>query len=66
MIINGQIDYENSHLSNISTQCLDLLKKLLEVNPIKRISAKDALDHEWFDERKKPLLSPNIKYSASA
>lgn len=29
---------------------VDLLHRLLEVNPVKRISAKDALNHRYFDD----------------
>ncbi|KAL0233455.1 hypothetical protein PCE1_001970 [Barthelona sp. PCE] len=29
---------------------LDLLGKLLELDPVKRISAKDALEHPWFSQ----------------
>lgn len=35
-------------LSNYSNDCIDLLFKLLNNNPEKRISAKKALQHNWF------------------
>lgn len=28
---------------------IDLLRKMFEFDPTKRITAKDALDHEWFN-----------------
>ncbi|CAD7935648.1 unnamed protein product, partial [Amoebophrya sp. A120] len=35
---------------NISKKALDLVKKLLEKNPDRRLSAKEALKHPWFAE----------------
>ena len=32
---------------NISGDCKDLLQKMIEKDPKKRISAKEALNHEW-------------------
>ncbi|KAA6380979.1 MAG: putative Rad53 component of cell cycle checkpoint [Streblomastix strix] len=36
--------------SNRSYQCIDLLKKMLQYNPNQRVSAKEALNHEWFKQ----------------
>ncbi|KAA6385245.1 MAG: hypothetical protein EZS28_019229 [Streblomastix strix] len=36
--------------SNRSYQCIDLLKKMLQYNSNQRISAKEALNHEWFKQ----------------
>ena len=32
----------------IKAQTIDLLEKLLDINPLKRISAKEALIHSFF------------------
>lgn len=40
---------------NCSEKALDLLERLLTLNPNKRITAKEALNHEWFFEDGHPL-----------
>lgn len=39
------MDHEN--LKTASKDVKDLLKKLLEINPVKRYSAIEALEHPW-------------------
>ncbi|KAA6394122.1 MAG: putative serine/threonine-protein kinase ATG1c [Streblomastix strix] len=36
--------------SNRSLECIDLLKKMLQFQPQQRISAEDALSHDWFKQ----------------
>lgn len=38
--------------AGISTQALDLLKKMLDIHPNSRITAKEALEHEWIQSFK--------------
>ncbi len=40
--------------SNFSRQFLDLLKKIFVYDPAKRITAKQALQHPWFNELANP------------
>ena len=47
----GKINFDNS-LFNISSDVKNLLIKLLEVNPSKRISAGEAIKHVWFKENR--------------
>lgn len=49
-ILSGDYSFEFSEFENVSDSAKDLIKKLLEINPKKRLSAKEALDHEFFDE----------------
>ena len=39
-------------MKNNNFKGMDLLKKLLAIDPEKRISAKEALNHPWFDSFK--------------
>ena len=58
----GDNDYELNNniilgnfpsIDNISNECNDLIKKILEVNPIKRFSLDDILNHVWVKDFKK-------------
>lgn len=51
-IINGKYHFEHVEFSQCSLLVIDLIKKLLTVNPNLRISAKQALNHEWFKATK--------------
>ena len=44
---------------DISTEAKDLLRKMLEINYQKRISADEALRHSWFNKRKTTASSCN-------
>lgn len=43
MIMSGRIDLESSPWNTISEEGVGLVKQLLEIDPEKRLSAKDAL-----------------------
>lgn len=47
-IMSGELKFD----TDVSVQAKDLLRKLLEVNPFKRLSAREALDHPWLLSRK--------------
>ena len=53
---NGYVDFSTSIFQEISEEAKDLLSKLLEKNPSKRISAVEALEHPWITN-----LAPNAK-----
>ena len=50
-ILNGKFDMKKYPWPIISSQAKDLLKKLLEFEPNKRISAEEALNHPWFESK---------------
>jgi len=54
------IKYEN-------TDCLDLLDKMLVINPLKRITAEEALKHKYFenlhDDADEPVFEGVIDFA---
>lgn len=44
------IDFNCDEFMNFSSMVPDLVKKMLEVNPKKRISAKDVMNNKWVNE----------------
>jgi calcium-dependent protein kinase len=57
----GKYDIKSSPFDKISKSCIDLIQKLLIMDPKKRISAEDALKHNWFKENKSKELFNKIK-----
>ena len=48
----GKYDLESPPFDSLSKNALDLIRKLLTMEPEKRISAEEALKHPWFKEFK--------------
>ena len=46
-VYSDSIDFKNPKLKK-HPHVLDLLQRMLEVNPNKRVSAREALDHQFF------------------
>lgn len=49
-IINQKLNLDVPELENVSKQCKDLIKKLLEKDPDKRLTATGALAHNFFKD----------------
>ncbi len=49
----------NEYSSYVSNHSLDLLMKMLTVDPSKRFSAKECVDHPFFDDCRDALI-PNV------
>ena len=47
-IRGAKYNFDHKEFENVSDECKDLIKKLLEVHPKKRLTGKQALDHPWF------------------
>ena len=50
-IKNGRFNMEKYPWPIISSQAKDLIKKLLEFDPNKRVTAEEALNHPWFESK---------------
>lgn len=59
-IINCQLNIDKIKGSN---HALDLLKRLLDPNPVARIKASEALGHSWFQKRRPFAFSEIFKRS---
>ena len=57
----GKYDLQSSPFNKTSKNCLDLIQKLLIMDPKKRYSAQDALNHAWFKEHKSKEKFNQIK-----
>ena len=49
-VLSGSFSTISEVWSNISPMAIDLLGKLLVVDPVQRISADEALEHDWFSQ----------------
>ena len=61
----AKINYSKPIWSTVSQDLLDLIKKMLEPDPVKRLSAQQVLDHPWFKAYKNGALS-NTPLNAEA
>ena len=50
-ISSGKLSSSRKMWSGVSPECEDLIRKMLKVKASERISAKDALEHPWFDKQ---------------
>jgi calcium-dependent protein kinase len=57
----GKYDIQSSPFNKVSKAGIDLIQKLLIMEPKKRISAQEALLHPWFKENKSKELFNQIK-----
>ncbi|OMJ67295.1 hypothetical protein SteCoe_35582 [Stentor coeruleus] len=63
LVRSASIDYRNPSFHTISTDAKDFIRKLLVVDPKKRMSAEDALNHIWIQQnRKKTSLTYDTVY----
>ena len=59
-VATGIYDLESPPFDKVSKSALDLIRKLLTMDPKERINAEQALDHPWFKENKAQELYNQI------
>ena len=50
-VIEGSYTFPDKHWKNISEQAKDIIRRLLTVDPTKRITVAEALEHPWIKVR---------------
>ncbi|CAD8065639.1 unnamed protein product [Paramecium sonneborni] len=43
----AHLDFSGNHWNKVSPEAIDLIKLMIQKDPLKRISMKDALKHQW-------------------
>jgi Protein kinase domain len=41
-------DFPNEEWNNVSTEAMDLVRQMMQIDPVKRLDAGQALQHPWF------------------
>ena len=62
-VATGKYDLESPPFNKISKNSIDLIKRLLTMDPEQRISAEQALNHPWFKEFKSQEIYNRINDS---
>lgn len=56
-ILSGEFNFKGNEWTHVSEEAKDFIKKLLEFDENKRISAEEALQDPWFQSQRKKKLS---------
>ena len=51
-VLTGKYDFPKEEWDHVSKEAKTLIKKMIEINPVKRISALEALNDDWFKKHK--------------
>ena len=59
--VQGDVVGIKNYFNTISKEAIDLLEKCLHLDPLKRITAENAINHEYFKSDPKPLNIDDLK-----
>lgn len=62
LIKKGEYTMEGEPWMEISCEAKDLIRKILVVDPKKRITVKEALEHKWFEEKRELPQHRKVTY----
>ena len=54
MVVQGNYKFHSSHWDGVSLEAKDFVKRLLCYNHKKRLTATEALNHDWIRKAKRP------------
>ena len=63
-VLKGEYDFPKEEWDHVSKEAKDLVKKMIEKEPLKRISALEALQHNWFKKNREK--TKNNKFLAKS
>jgi serine/threonine protein kinase len=64
MILDDEVSFNPDYWSEVSKEAKDLILKLLEKDPTKRLTAKDSLKHKWFSLADESLKGSRLTTTA--
>ena len=63
-VSNAKANFKLPIFKKVSDQAMDLMQKLLQPNPIKRLDAGSCLNHDWFKKFSKKVDDDIIEEAA--
>ncbi|EFA78100.1 putative protein serine/threonine kinase [Heterostelium album PN500] len=63
LIMKGEIKFDKPEWENVSDSAKDLISKMLDSDPSKRLTAEQVLQHEWMLIQSRPEDSPRLSGS---
>jgi serine/threonine protein kinase len=70
MILKGKFSKNDDNWSTLSCSARDLIEKLIQINPLERLSSTEALSHSWFTYNSTPkavvVTTPNVSIKTPA
>ncbi|KAL8577458.1 hypothetical protein ACOMHN_021910 [Nucella lapillus] len=64
-IMGGHYTFPKQYWEDVSTDAVDLMKKLMTVDPKKRITLSDALNHPWLKDEEMKVKAKKFMYPTS-